>query len=63
MKNYDDDDLLIRGTPIREYNPKLSDESCAIIARILDENRADRARRLLAEKTGRENNAQSGGAA
>jgi hypothetical protein len=42
--------LLLRGTPTRDYHPKLSAEACAIIARVLDDNRADRARRLLAAK-------------
>jgi hypothetical protein len=41
---------LLRGTPIRDYHPTLSAEDCAFFARLIDETRARRARRLVQEK-------------
>ena len=61
MKTESSDDLLLRGTPIRDYNPHLSDEACSVIARIFDDIAADRARRRLEEKAARVDTAQLGG--
>ena len=61
MKTESSDDLLLRGTPIRDYNPNLSDEACAVIARIFDDISADRARRRLEEKAARVDDARLGG--
>ena len=41
----------LRGTPIRDYAPDdLGADAYAALARVFDENRADRARRLLDER-------------
>jgi hypothetical protein len=61
MKTESGDDLLLRGTPIRDYNPNLSDEACAVIARIFDDISAGRARRRLEEKAARVDDARLGG--
>jgi hypothetical protein len=37
--------VLLTGTPIDEYRAELTEADYAVIARTLDENRADRARR------------------
>ena len=61
MKTESGGGLLLRGTPIRDYNPNLSDEACAVIARIFDHISADRARRRLEEKAASVDTAQLGG--
>jgi hypothetical protein len=41
----------LRGTPIKDYMPDdLGADAYAAVARVFDENRADRARRLLDER-------------
>ena len=40
----------MRGIPIKDYMPADLGDGYAAIARVFDENRADRARRLLDER-------------